>query len=374
MMQIIIFVFCLIPVLTACKQSSQAAEMAAPKIANNAVILSTENQKGETVELAKVEAAKPISVSLTGRLVWNEDRTVRIYPAFAGKVTQILVKAGDTVKAGQALALLASPDFGQAQSDTRRSAADHTVAQQNLARAKALYEHGVIAQKELQLAEAELQKTDAELHRTRARLDLYGGRDSVDQRFALSASISGVVVEKNVNPGQELRPDLMSSNAPAMFVISDSSHLWVQIDVSEKDLPFVEKGMVVPIRTSAYMDETFSTTIEAISDAVDPNTRTVKVRGSVANLARKLKGEMFVTAELPRSMTGALQVPTNAVYLIGGGNYVFVAGGDGRFVRREVKVGPSQNSVTTIRAGLQEGELVVIKGNLLLQQLLSDAR
>ena len=152
---------------------------------------------------------------------WNEDRTVRIFTPFAGRVSSILVQPGDNVKQGQTLAVIASPDFGQAQAETRRAQGEFALAKQNLARMRDLHEHGVAAAKDLNAAEADFARAESECKRTEARLKLYGGGSEIDQTYALKSPLAGVVVEKNINPGQELRPDQMTSNAPALFVITN---------------------------------------------------------------------------------------------------------------------------------------------------------
>jgi cobalt-zinc-cadmium efflux system membrane fusion protein len=146
-------------------------------------------------------------LSMPGRLVWNEDKTVRVASPFAGRVMEILVQPGATVKAGQPLAMLTSPDFGSAQADARKASADSAVASKALARQRELYEAGVIAQKDLEQAQADNARA-ADQQRTQAALRMYGasGSDGVNQRFALRSPIDGLVVERNINPGMEVRP------------------------------------------------------------------------------------------------------------------------------------------------------------------------
>ena len=163
------------------------------------------------------------AIRLNGRLAWNEDHTVRVFTPFAGRVASIHAQPGDNVKQGQMLAVIASPDFGQAQAETRRAQGDFALARQNLARAKDLHEHGVVAAKDLNAAEAEFARTESEIKRTEARLKFYGGGSEIDQTYGLKSPLTGVVVEKNINPGQELRPDQMVANAPALFVITNPS-------------------------------------------------------------------------------------------------------------------------------------------------------
>jgi membrane fusion protein, heavy metal efflux system len=360
-------------IIAGCTEPAREPDAGNPKLEGETIVFPAASPQFASLGLAQAEAASPIRATLTGRLVWDEDHTARLYPAYSGKVTQILVKPGDAVRAGQTMALLGSPDFGQTQSDASRAAADFALAGKSLERARALFDHGVMAQKELQVAQAEYQKADAEHHRTQGRLKLYGDNGTVDQRFALASPIAGTVVERNINPGQELRSDMASANTPAMFVVTDPARLWVQLDASEKDLPFVRKGVSVALKSPAYPDVSFPARIETVADFVDPTTRTIKVRGTVDNAAKKLKGEMFITAEVPRTMAGALQVPAMAVFLRGDKNYVFVAAAGNRITRRQVGVGPAQDTTIIVLSGLTQGETVVTSGNLLLQQMLAAA-
>ena len=321
-----------------------------------------------------VRAGEPVIVRLPGRLVWDEDRTVRIYAAFAGRVTKILASLGETVKPGQKLALIASPDFGEAQADARKAESDLVLAQKNLARLRELTENGVAAKKDLEAAEAEFARAQAEAARSAARVKLYGGGGAVDQNLAVTAPVAGVVVERNVNPGQELRPDVAMANQPAMFVITDPSRLWLQLDATERDLPLLAAGKALKIRSSAYPDETFVARLDVVSDFIDRETRTVKVRGTLDNADRRLKGEMFVTAELETPPLKGFAVPAKAVFLIGDRYFVFVEEGSGRYVRREVQAGPERGGKVPVSGGLKDGDKVVVDGSLFLQQIYAAAK
>lgn len=354
----------------ACGEGDAKQNPARLKFENGRIVFPEGSQQLASFTTDSARAAEPGSIRLTGRLVWDEGRTVRLFPAFGGRVLRILVKAGDRVERGQALADLASPDFGQAQADARRAQSDFALAEKSLKRVQELYAAGVAPRKDLSAAEADHARAEAELARATAKIKLYGGAgDSVDQNLALASPIAGVVVERNINPGQELRPDLQLSNSPAMFVITDPSRLWVQLDATEAQLGSLRRGETVQLRSSAWPGETFEATIEAISDFIDPATRTVKVRGSLDNRERKLKGEMFVTAELRTPSKANLQVPEKAVLSAGGRNYVFVEEAPGRYARAEIRLDGVHDGVAGIVDGLTLGQKVVVDGNLFLFRL-----
>jgi len=356
--------------VSACGDGDAKPDIARPRLENGQIVFPEGSPQVASFATDAVKESGPLQLRLTGRLVWDENRTVRLYPPFAGRVLQILVKTGERVSRGQALATLASPDFGQAQADARRAQSDFALAEKNLNRLRELHAAGVSSRKDLATAEADYARADAELARAMGKVKLYGASpDSVDQNFSLASPIDGVVVERNINPGQELRTDLQLANTPAMFVITDPARLWVQLDAGESQLAGLRPGKKVQLRSAAWPDQTFTATLENISDFIDSASRTVKVRGSVENRERKLKGEMFVTAELQESPGADLQIPEKALLLAGDKYYVFIEDKPGRYSRQQVKVDAVRDGVASVASGVKLGQKVVVEGNLFLQRL-----
>jgi len=355
---------------SACGNGDAKSDVGRPRLENGRIVFPKDSAQLGSFATEPVRESAPQQLRLSGRLVWDENRTVRLFPPFAGRVTHILVKAGDRVKPGQTLAVLASPDFGQAQADARRAQSDFALAEKNLNRLRELYAAGVSSRKDLITAEADYARAEAELARASGKVRLYGGGgESVDQNFALTSPIQGVVVERNINPGQELRPDLQLANSPAMFVITDPSRLWVQLDATESQLASLKRGQTVRLRSSAWPDESFEANLETISDFIDPASRTIKVRGAVVNRDKKLKGEMFVTGELPDVPRAGLQLPERALVLSGGSYYVFVEESPGRFAWSEVKIEGVRDGLAGVVSGVNLGQKVVVEGTLLLHRL-----
>jgi cobalt-zinc-cadmium efflux system membrane fusion protein len=356
--------------VSACGDGDAKPDIARPRLENGQIVFPEGSPQVASFASEAVKESGPLQLRLTGRLVWDENRTVRLFPPFAGRVLQILVKTGEHVSRGQALAKLASPDFGQAQADARRAQSDFALAEKNLNRQRELHAAGVSSRKDLATAEADYARADAELARAMGKVKLYGASpDSVDQNFSLSSPIDGVVVERNINPGQELRTDLQLANTPPMFVITDPARLWVQLDAAESQLASLRPGKKVQLRSAAWPDQTFTATLENISDFIDSASRTVKVRGSVENRERKLKGEMFVTAELLESPGADLQMPEKALLLAGDHYYVFVEEKPGRYSRQEVKIDAVRDGLASVASGVKLGQKVVIEGNLFLHRL-----
>lgn len=362
--------FAMAALVSACGDGDAKPDIARPRLENGQVVFPEGSSQVASFATDTVKESGPLRLRLTGRLVWDENHTVRLYPPFAGRVLQILVKTGERVSRGQPLAKLASPDFGQAQADARRAQSDFALAEKNLNRLRELHAAGVSSRKDLATAEADYARADAELARAMGKVKLYGANtDSVDQNFSLASPIDGVIVERNINPGQELRPDLQLSNMPAMFVITDPTRLWVQLDAAEGQLASLRPGKKVQLRAAAWPDQTFTATLENISDFIDPTSRAVRVRGSVENRERKLKGEMFVTAELEEAPSADLQMPEKALVLVGDSYFVFVEERPGRYSRQEVKVDAVRDGIASVASGVKLGQKVVTEGNLFLHRL-----
>jgi len=318
--------------------------------------------------LTTTAAAPPgrISVELPARLVWNEERTQRIVPGFAGRVVAIDADLGRLVQAGTVLARIASPDFGAAQADAAKARADAEFTRKALARQRELFDAGITARKDFEQAEADAQRAAAELARAQSRVALYGGGNGIDQQLALRASLAGVVVERNLNPGQELRPDQQGPGVPALFVVSDPTSLWVQIDAREGEAGTLRPGSVFTLVVPTLGERVFEGRVMAVSDTIDPTTRTVKLRGMVANPDRVLRAEMLATARFERTVGAGVVVPTQAVALRGTRHVVFVQGAPGVFEPREVKLGVQGPAQSVVSQGLEVGERVVSDNLLLL--------
>lgn len=356
--------------LSACNEPAQKSAVPQPRIEGQTVIFPAGSPQTAALLSEKIEPRREAVLRFNGRLVWDEDRTVRVFSPLGGRVRSISVRLGQEVRAGQTLAVIEAPELGTAQSDARKSEQDDVLAQKNLARVTELLEAGVAPAKDLQAAQAEAGRAAGERARTVARLKLYGNvSGAVDQRFALAAPIAGVVVERNVNPGQEVRPDSQSDKG--LFVVSDPTRLWFVLDVAEADVGAVKAGAEVRIGATMLGEDIITGRIANIADFVDPQSRTVKVRGSIENPGRRVKAEMFVTAELKVPSARGFLVPTKAVYLRGEQNYVFVDAGDGRYMRKPVKLGPTSNGHQVVLEGLAADERVVYEGNLLLERLVA---
>jgi membrane fusion protein, heavy metal efflux system len=364
----------------ACGGGAGPDETPAPAVEGDRVSIPPGAPQLEALRSETARARSPAVRRYSGRLAWDDDVTVRVYPPVAGRVLEVKAAVGDRVVPGQILAVISSPDFGQAQAEARAADGALDLAQRTLARVRDLYEHGAGPKKDVDAAEADLERARAEQQRTRARLKLYGGIDSsVDELLRLRSAVGGTVAERSLAVGQEIRPDqMLASEAQVvqpLFVVTDPSRLWVWLDVSEVDLATLKPGQVLGLRTSAYPDRDFAARVDLVGPSLDPSTRTVRVRGSVANPDGALKAEMYVTAEVTDAggPPPGVEVPAKALFLDGDQRWVFVEEAPGRFRRQAVAVGPEREGWIAVTEGLAAGDRVVTEGSLLLQQMLDAA-
>lgn len=355
--------------------SSLAAcsETPAPKVAepqpimqNNQLRFPEGNSQLALLITTPAIPAEDIAVDLPAHLVWNEDRTQRIYAPLAGRVANIHTDLGKSVRKGEALLTLNSPEFGGAQADASKAMADLRLAEKTFNRQKELFEAGIVARKDFDQAETDALRAKAEADRAVVRINLYGAHGMVNQQLNLISDLAGVVVEKNVNPGQEIRPEQFGPGALALFVVSDPSSLWVQIDAQESDISALKPGASFDLTVAALSGKKFKGRVMASADVIDPNTRTIKVRGLVENPQRILKAEMLGTAQINRSLGQGLAVPASAVLLRGTLHRVFVKTAADTFEPRTVKLSYEGSKVSIVSSGLQANEQVVSENSLLL--------
>ena len=365
-----------ISALSGCNKDPVATTVAAPKISapkveGDAITFAPDSPQLNTLVTIEALKERESFVRINGRTSWDETRTARIFTPLAGRIVDIKASPGETVKRGEVLATISSPDFGMTQAESRRAQTELTLTDKQLQRARDLVGAGVLPQKDLQLAEADFARAKNERERTLAREQAYGANAKIiDQKFALTTPISGVVVDRRLTPGQEIRPD-QAPDQP-FFTVSDPTRLWVLLDVPESLTKEIEAGEQVRISVPALPGEVFIAQVEYVADYIDAQSRTVKARAAVDNSNRRLKAEMYVTADVGVPPSKALKVPTNAVYLLGNKYFTFVEQPKGTFTRREIKAEEATLGFVRITAGVISGERLVSDGALLLQQFLNN--
>lgn len=307
----------------------------------------------------------PLAEPLNGRVVYNENVTARISSPVSGRVVAIKAQLGDSVRAGQTLLVLDSPDLGSAESDLEKAQADANVKRLALARAQTLYSGEALARKDLEAAQADYAAARAEARRARLRLHNLAPAGAVNagEGYPLRSPIAGVVVDRQVNPGMEVRPDLPNP----LFVVTDPARLWVSVDLPENLLGKVALGHPVAIEVDAYPGQRFTGHIDKIAPALDPVTRRIMLRCSVDSGAAQLKAEMFARITLLADAGKlAFRIPNAALVSDGLYSYVFVEQTPGVLRKRRVTLAAQDRDYAYSVDSLRPGERIVTSGALLL--------
>ena len=353
--------------LTACSDSSEKAKpLPQPPKVKGEVYLTPDSPKKAYVKTASLSLTQhPLLEPLAGKITYNESVTSRISSPVAGRVIGTPVALGTQVQSGSTLLELDSPDVAAAEADYAKAQADLTLAKKSLNRQQELYAGKAVSQKDLEQTQDNFNDARSEVQRAQQRLlNLHIGTRQNDGRFALRSPVPGVVVERNVNPGMEVRPDL---DAP-LFVVSGLKKLTVIMEVFEVNLGKIRLGQKLSISVPAYQGETFPATVQYIGQVLNENTRTVQVRCDLPNPDGRLLPGMYATITLESDPGDqAFVIPLTAVFTEGDADYVFIALDDNHYQKRPVEIGLRLKDKAVITGGLQPDEQLVTEGALMLR-------
>jgi cobalt-zinc-cadmium efflux system membrane fusion protein len=312
----------------------------------------------------------PDYLDIPAQIEADPTRVVHVYPPAGGRIVEMKVRPWDWVQKGQTLATIESSDLSRAVADYHKALADYQVKRQQLERSADLYAHDAIALKDYQQAQADEQSAQAELDATKEQVRVFGmDPDHASSELLVTAPRAGVILDVGAAPGE-------FSNALAapqpLCTIADISTVWAVGDIYEADLAAAKTGEPAKLTLNAYPSQQWSGRVGVVSDAVDPNTRTLHVRIVLPNPGARLKPSMFGAIRLLRSSRQGILVPAAAVVREGNAAYAFVSEGQGHYQRRSVVVGQSSDGSLEITSGLKMGDTIVSQGALLLRASSAD--
>jgi membrane fusion protein, heavy metal efflux system len=358
-MKIIIYISLLAITSLAC---SKKKEQSVPEAFHLTETLS----KQKELAVAKKEIVKT-ELLLNGKITMDEDKVARVFPLAGGFVRELFVELGDYVKKGQVLAVIRSPEIAGFTREGVEAEAQLRVAEKNIAVAEQLYKTGNISEVELIHARKELESARGEVERTRAVLDMYSaGKESI---YPIKSPVSGVIVQKNIALNMELRTEDISP----VFVVGNLDEVWIMANVYESDIPTLKEGYEAEIVTTAYPDKVYKGKIDKIFNIIDAETKVLRARVTLANPNYELKPEMFAQVKvLYKEAFEKVTVPSTAIIFDKSRYFVMVYKSDDQLETREVKIFKEQSGITYIESGLQEGEQVMTKYQLLVYDALND--
>ena len=317
------------------------------------------------------------SLDAPGRIAFDDLRVAHVFAPVSGRIARIDAAPGQRMRKGDALLELDAPDVAAAFSDVDKAEADLAATARELKRQRELVEAQAGAQRDLDQAQGAWERARAELARAQQRAGLFRrrGLDKVTQRLLLRSPVDGEVIARSANPGTDVQGQLSGGTAAELFTVGSIDSVWVYADVYESDLSRVRPGAPVQVKVIAWPDRVWSGTVEWMSAALDPVTRTARLRCTLPNPAHELLPEMYATVTIATPGRKALVVPRSAVLHVGEGRVVFVQAGTTengllRFQRRRVVLEEAQGDLVPVKSGLQAGDAVVVSGALLLSGML----
>jgi membrane fusion protein, heavy metal efflux system len=299
----------------------------------------------------------PSQLVVTGTVMPDISRSVPVITLASGRVVDIRARLGDKVQKDQVLLRVRSDDVGIGFDAYRKAVSDELLARKQLDRTKDLYEHGAMAQQDLEVAQDAEDDAKTTLETATEHLRLLGNDpDKPNGIVDLVAPISGVITDQEVTNAASVQ----AYSSPNPFTISDLSTIWVVCDVYENDMANVRLGEIADIKLNAYPDRMIKGKVSNIGAILDPNIRTAKVRLEVPNSGEFMRPGMFATAtfySLDKKTFTA--VPASAILHLHDRDWVFIPT-QGKFRRTEVTSGAQlPNNMQEILSGLQPGQQVV---------------
>jgi cobalt-zinc-cadmium efflux system membrane fusion protein len=291
-------------------------------------------------------------------------RTASVLPPLSGRVLQLRIALGDRVTAGQVVAVIDSPDLGQAYDDNDKAADAYELTKKTLERQEAQLKLGAASTREADQARSDFNQASAEYTRTKARLQAIGVPADAKERarvLRVTAPVSGSVTSLQI-----AQDNMINDPTQPIMTIADLSTIWVTAMVPEKDVGAVTKQEDADVSLSAYPDRTLHGKVLFVSDVLEPDSRRDKIRIAFPNADYALKPNMFATVTLRSAPQSRVVVPTSALLMNNDRTSVFVATAPWTFERRIVDPDLEEGSSVAINSGLQSGDQVVVKGGILL--------
>jgi cobalt-zinc-cadmium efflux system membrane fusion protein len=308
--------------------------------------------------VAAVARKSTSQLVVTGAVNPDIARNVPVISLASGRVVGIYARLGDTVKKGQVLLQVRSDDVSGGFDAYRKAVSDELLARKQLNRTKDLFDHGAMAEQDLEVAQDAEDDAKVTLATATEHLKLLGNDpDKPNGVVDITAPISGVITDQEVTNAAGVQA--LGTNP---FTISDLSYVWVVCDVYENDLPTVHLGDTADLHLNAYPDLPLKGTVSNIGAMMDPNIRTAKIRLEVRNPGMIRVG-MFATATFYGQKTEMHTiVPASAILHMHDRDFVYVPAPGNKFRRLGVVGGdvlPSNTSMQEVKSGLDPGQLVV---------------
>lgn len=305
--------------------------------------------------------------TFTGKVTFNDENNIKVYPMVSGNVEDVKVMLGDYVKAGQVLAVIKSTEMAGYSSDLVNAKTNLNLAKKNLEVQRDLFKSGLASQIDILNAETNYEQANAQLSKVNQVLKINKANPQGD--YVVRAPISGFIVEKFITNNTSIRAD----NGSNIFTISDLQNVWVIANVYESNIQLVHQGDMVSVSTLAYPDLKFNGKVDKIMNVLDPSNKVMKVRVTLPNKDYLLKPEMFANVTVTnKENKKALSVPSSAIVFDNSQYYVLKYNSRKDIVITPITVSNVMGDKTFIKAGINEGDKVIASQTILIYDALNN--
>ena len=345
----------------ACKKASSTTEADSSKYVLADSLVKT--LKLDTIQNCQMKN----TITLTGKVSFNDDHVVKIFPMVSGIIKDIKVMLGDYVHKGQVLAIIRSSEMAGFGNDLVNAESNLRVAKKNLEATQDMFSSGLASQKELLTAQAANEQAVSELSRVKRVLHINGGNTNGD--YIVRSPINGFVVEKMATNDMSIRPD----NSTNLFTISDLKNVWIIANVYESNISMVHLNDEVDVTTLSYPGKVFKGKVDKIMNVLDPTNKVMKVRIVLPNPGYALKPEMFASVKVTNEGNhDALCAASSAIVFDHSQNYILVY-----HTNTDIKIIPVEviNAIddrTYISGNIKEGDKIIASQAILIYNALNN--
>ncbi|SHL33829.1 efflux RND transporter periplasmic adaptor subunit [Flavobacterium chilense] len=348
-------------ILLACNHKTETKENEPFSLQGDTIIIPSKSTIAGKLKLEKVKS-EPFQLELqtAGTVKAIPNAYAEIAPPFSGRVTKVHLRLGMKTQAGTPLFEMVSPDFTAAQKSFFQAKSGYQVAKLSLKRQQDLKNNGVGSQKDLEEAESSFEVSEKEYQNAVASLKIFGVNTNklvFGQPLIITSPIAGEVIANELVMGQYIKED----DAPKAK-IADLKKVWVAGQIKEKDIQFIHELDGAEIQAGAYLDKKIIGKIYHVDEIIDETTRSVQVLIECLNPNHILKPGMYVSVKFTDTPVNTLFITAKAVLQFNDRSFVFVQLADGKYTRRYVETGVSQNGKIAILSGLKPNETIISEG------------
>jgi cobalt-zinc-cadmium efflux system membrane fusion protein len=340
------------------------------KVQNGRIRIASGAPQWDMVKLGPARAStERWTDPVTAHIDVDETVASRIGAPLEGRIVKVFAELGQTLKKGDPLFSVTSPNMAELTAASEKAKVARDAAQASLDRVKAIVQARALPAKEEVTATQQLDQAQVDYRMAQDKLASLQVSSQSGNEFVVRSPRDGVVVEKNVLPGQ-----VVGDGSATLMMVADLSSVWVVAELFDADAGGISVGTKARITVSSLPGAKFDGTVDMVSAVVDPARHTVPVRVRLGNEDRRLKPNTFARMQfLAKPSPGAVEVASSAIVSDGAHQYVYVLGPDGTFGRQEVVSGAAREGRVLVLSGLTPGQTVVEHGAILLDNQIAIA-